>query len=83
MALTDADRRAIWADFQSEASSAFEGIAVSKPNLRAAVDAIDGWIGANVAGFNAAIPEPARSNLTARQKLRLFLYVVKRRWEVE
>jgi len=81
--LTNDDRRALWAEFMKVASSAHEPLALSKADLRAAVDAIDGWIDANAASFNAAIPLPARTALTMRQKLRLFVAILKRRWEVE
>jgi len=81
--LTDADRRALWAAFMSQASAAREALALSKIDLRAAVDAIDQWVGDNAASFSAAIPQPARSALTMKQKLRLFKAILNRRWEVE
>jgi hypothetical protein len=49
--------------------------ALTTADLRAAVDATDDWIEANKASYNAALPEPARSTLTARQKAYLFLVV--------
>jgi hypothetical protein len=50
--------------------------------LRAAVDAIDQWIDDNASSFNSSIPQPARSSLTAKQKARLLVWVVRRRFEV-
>lgn len=76
MALPDADRRQVWAHFM-RAGTGPDG--VTKPDLRAAVDAIDAWVDANQASFNAAIPQPARNNLTAVQKSLLLMFVVMRR----
>lgn len=58
-----------------------ETIAVTKTDLKAALDAIDNWVDANAASFNTAIPQPARANLTAAQKARLLMYVVRKRFE--
>ncbi len=69
--------------FAQEASSIWDSISVSKADLRAAVDAIDQWVEDNQVGFNSAIPTPARTALSAKQKVQLLFYVVKRRWEVE
>ena len=83
MALTDAQRRAIWADFQRDLSSEHEEIGpLTKPQLRAAFSAVDDWIDANAASFNAALPAPAKAALTARQKARMFALVVQKRLEV-
>jgi hypothetical protein len=56
--------------------------ALTKAELRAAVNAADAWADANAASFNAALPQPARSALTARQKARLLAVVLRRRYEV-
>lgn len=80
--LPDADRREVWARFMRELSARREPCSLTKVDLRAAVDAIDVWVDANAAAFNAAIPQPARSALTARQKAELLFYVVFRRYEV-
>lgn len=53
--------------------------AVSKPDLRAAVDATDSWIDANAASFNTALPQPFRGEATAAQKTFLLCYVAMRR----
>ena len=42
---------------------------------------VDAWVEANAAGFNAAIPLPARTGLSAVQKARLLAMVVQRRFE--
>ena len=81
--LTDADRRTIWAAFMSEMSSRRDGHALSKNDLRAAVDAVDDWVDTNTASFNAAIPVAARTALNAKQKSEILVFVVRRRWEIE
>ena len=81
--LSNRDRREVWAEFMRESSNAHEPLELTKSELRAAVNAIDQWVQDNVAPFNAAIPLPARSALTAKQKARLFFAVAGRRWEVE
>ncbi|MGE0724205.1 MAG: hypothetical protein AB7O45_07510 [Alphaproteobacteria bacterium] len=78
--LSNADRRDVWAEFQ-RTPEAGETFALSKADLRAAVDAIDQWIDDNAPAFNAAIPQPARGALTAWQKARLFSAVLRRRFE--
>ena len=78
--LPDADRAAVWADFMRDLSSEREACAVIKPDLRAAVDAIDAWLNTNASSLNTAIPQPARANLTTPQKARLLMAVVRKRY---
>lgn len=52
---------------------------VTKPELRAAIDATDQWIDDKQVEFNAALPQPFRSNATLAQKTFLFCYVAMRR----
>lgn len=80
--LTEQDRQQIYSQFSSETSSVWEPLPLSKAELRTAVDAIDGWIEDNIISFNSAIPEPAKSALTAKQKTKLLFMVIKRGWEV-
>jgi len=60
-------------------------LAITKPDLRAAIDATDEWIEAAQGalapptGYNAALPQPARGSLTAQQKTLLFCWVAMRR----
>jgi len=75
--LTNAERVAIWVEFNQDTGGS---ISVVKADLRAALDAADAWVDANAASFNAAIPQPARAELTTRQKARLLLLVVQRRF---
>lgn len=55
---------------------------ITKAELRLALDAIDQWADDNAASMNAAIPQPARGVLTAKQKAWLLLFVINRRFEV-
>lgn len=80
--LADSDRVAIWADIMRLMSDERESCSITKTDLRAALNAVDDWVDANAAAFNSAIPQPARSALSARQKARLLAYVVRRRFEV-
>lgn len=80
--LIEEDRRELWAKFMKEASAIWEKLDLSKSDLRAAVDATDQWIEDNQASFNQALPLPARTALTQKQKVRLFMEVAKRKYEV-
>lgn len=80
--LPDADRAQLWAAFMREASDNRELLALLKAELRAAFDAADAWADSNAASFNLALPQPARGALTAKQKAKLLMDVIARRWEV-
>jgi hypothetical protein len=77
-ALTEPARAETHGRFMREETTTFG--AVTKADLRAAVNALDDFMEANAAAINAAIPQPARSALTAAQKARLLALVVLRRW---
>jgi hypothetical protein len=59
-----------------------ESMAATRPDLLAAIEALDAWLDGNAATVNAALPQPARTALTNRQKARLLSAVVRRRFEV-
>lgn len=81
--LSDTDRKAIYAEFMSDASSIHEHLGdMSKTELRALVNATDQWIDDNAADFNNALPEPGKTELTTKQKVKIFTAVAERRWEV-
>ena len=80
--LTDADRLSLWAQFMSDSSAIRQPLPLLKADIRASVDAIDSWVDTNSGNFNTAIPQPARTALTAKQKAQLLMYVIKRRFEV-
>ena len=75
MALTTNQLQAIRAKYGSDLSARREVFALTKPQLDAALLAIDGWLDANAAAFNSALSVAARNNLTAVQKAEL-LYLV-------
>lgn len=78
-ALLDADRIAIWVESMKDGGWTSP---ITKTDLRAAINAIDDWVDANAVSFNTSIPQPAREQLTAKQKARLLMWVIKRRFEV-
>lgn len=80
--LSNNDRFAAWAQAMREISEAGESITITKTELRAALNAVDQWVDDNATAFNQAIPQPARSALSASQKARLLTLVVRRRFEV-
>lgn len=80
--LSEQDRIAAWTEFMRDANTGTFG-ALSKADLRAAVNALDAFLDTNAATINAAIPQPARGALTTRQKALLLMYVVARRYHVE
>lgn len=80
--LSNADRLALGQQFCSDVSAARTPFSVSRAEFRAAVDAIDDWVDANAAAFNTAIPLPARTALTVKQKAQILMYVMRRRFEV-
>ncbi len=77
--LNEPNRRVIWASLMRLDETYANML---KGDLRAAVDAVDDWIEANQASFNAALPLPARTSLTARQKASLFMAVAAKKFEV-
>lgn len=81
-ALSNADRRAEWADFMREESAAGNAMSLTKADLRAALDALDDWVDSQALIINVAIPQPARGSLTVRQKAKLLSMVLQRRYGV-
>ena len=80
--LSDDDRKEVWREFMEQTSGKHELYAapLTKADIRAAVDGIDQWLSDNAASGNQAIPQPARSGLTAAQKARMQSLIVLRRW---
>jgi hypothetical protein len=77
--LTDQERAALHQIFMADRSRARDQLALTKAQLRAAIDATDGWIDTNAAAYNLALPVAARNNLTVQQKTLLFSYVALKR----
>ena len=80
--MTSAQRAELWALYMQDISDARESCAITKAQLRAAVDALDAWLDTNAATINTAIPQPARGSLTTAQKARLLTYVIRQHYIV-
>ncbi len=80
--LTDNQREEVWAEIMRLWSRQLMPTSLNKSELRAFVDAVDQWIDDNQASFNSAIPEPAKSALTQKEKVRGFMLVAEKRFEV-
>jgi hypothetical protein len=78
--LDNATRIALWTEVMRDVLNCPSGI--TKAELRAAVDAIDDWVDSSTSSFNTAIPQPARTAMTAKQKAALLMMVVARRYKV-
>lgn len=63
-------------------SGADRSIPIDKSQFLAVVNAVDDWVDGNAASFNAAIPQPQRGLLTAKQKALILSAVVKKRFDV-
>lgn len=77
--LTDPDRAAVTADWQRINT---DPVGVTKPDLRAALNAVDDWLDANESALNTAIPQPARAQLTTKQKAHLLMFVIRKKYGV-
>ena len=78
--LSNADRLELWAEYQRELSTVREPLALTKADLRAAVNALDDYLNTNAGAINSAIPLPARTALTTSQKARLLMFVIRQRY---
>lgn len=74
--LPTGDRENLWGELMRIASARREGLPLVKADLLAAVHAVDDWINSNAASFNAAVPLPARTALTGRQKAEILMLVI-------
>jgi len=52
---------------------------LTKPDIQAAVSAVDDWAEANSASYNTALPQPFRNTASVAQKALLLAYVCMRR----
>lgn len=77
--LTNARRLELWAEWMRDNN---EACSITKADLKAAVDAMDDWWETQAVAANLAIPQPARGSLSARQKVRLFMLMLRKRYEV-
>lgn len=70
--LVDADRVRVWKHLMRLSGGLG---AMTKADLRAAVDATDTWIDGNQAAFNTTVPLPARTSMSTVQKTLMFCFV--------
>lgn len=83
MALTTEQRLKVYKKIVNYISKNRIDININKQELKNAVTGIDNWIDTEQVNYNLSIPEPARTELTAKQKTQLFMEILKKRWEVE
>jgi hypothetical protein len=81
--LSNADRLACWAEVMRDVTN-INGAAgaVSKADLRAAIDATDQWIDDNATSYNQALPATVRTAFSAKQKAILYSIVSLKRYGV-
>lgn len=84
--LSDADRARVWRGLMRYWSRVSRACPISKADGRAAVDATDVWIDGHagntsldLVGYNGALPQAARDNLTVLAKTELFVAVASMR----
>lgn len=83
--LDDTNRRRVWAHFMRNLDILGGIPAITKADVRAAIDATDAWIDAASAtaapatGYNSALPQPFRGAANLSQKTLLFCFVAMRR----
>lgn len=80
--LSEADRIKLWVLFMRTCSNFREKLSITKSDIKAAIDAADQWAEDNDVSYNTALPAAARNNLNSKQKARLLMEVIKRRYEV-
>lgn len=78
-ALSSGERAVVAAHLQRPQQSFGALGALSKAQLRTAVDETDQWIDDNASAYNTSLSQPARGALTADQKTLLFCFVALRR----
>lgn len=80
VALNATQRGEIRHDYSEVLSQIFEGLALTKAEVLAAVDATDTWIDDNAGAYNTALPLAARTEMTKSQKARLLTVVAEKRF---
>lgn len=78
-ALSDNDRAAVWLQWMRENKEAITG-ALTKAEIRDAVNGLDDFLNTNASSINSAIPQPARGVLSQAQKAALLSVVVFKRY---
>jgi len=80
MVMTNTDRIAVMRQFAKKIFQDAKATAnMDTVELKAAVDAVDGWVDANRGPYNNALPAPFKTTATPQQKALLLTYVVMKR----
>lgn len=77
--LTEQARARLMAAWMRDASEQRQVCAFTKPDLAAAVAAVDQWVEDNQVAFNQALPQPFRGAATTTQKVEILAYVLWRK----
>jgi hypothetical protein len=75
--LSDQDRAEVTQEFMAQAQGPHT---ITKADIRAAVNALDEWYNSNAASANAALPQPARGQMTTTDKAHLSNLIVNKRY---
>lgn len=75
--LSPQDRFDVWADLMRQNLGT---VSITKPQLRAAVDALDDFLDQNATSLNNTLPVESRTNLTASQKAAVLSAVIAKRY---
>jgi hypothetical protein len=78
MALTNAQRDDAWLQILRQTASRLSNL-LAKPDLQAAVTAVDTWATNNQASYLAALPDPFKTQSNASEKALLLAYVCLKR----
>lgn len=81
-ALSAGERAELLKAFSADLSGTRTPFNLSRADLLAAINAADDWADANASSFNSALPLPARTTLSAKQKAAILMFVIRRRFEV-
>lgn len=80
--LSNAIRNQLHRGLMRYLSSKFEGLAVTKADILAAINAADDWADANASSYNTALPTAFRTTASAGQKALLLAVVCLARFDV-
>jgi len=82
--LTEQAKLSLWAEVMSAASARRESFgALSKEELREAINALDVWLDEALASFASAVPAAVREALSTKQQFKLLFAVVKKPLEAD
>ena len=83
MALSTADKDAIFDELESELSAANYPLAFGRADGRTAIDNADTWVNDNFNSAKATLPLSVRTDLNTKWLLRLYIKVFEKNWGLE